>query len=540
MTIFGVVFQPEVYQEMHRGINQLVDAIRPTLGPHPRIVAVERIAQRYKAPELLDDGGLIARRLIELPNRKADIGAMYLRHLLWQVRETVGDGTATTAVLFQSIFNSGVRYITAGGNAMVLRHHLEAGLQLILDTLDQMAMPLGGQEKLTQMAESVCYDPPLAKTLGEIFNLIGEHGRLEIRTGHGREIEREFIEGSYWDSGPLIPTSSAHAATSTARMITPFIFISNLPFDDPQTTLHCLTTAKQAGASSVLLIGKQISETVAGMLHQINRQTDAFQVITAKTPGKTATDETEALIDIALLTGGRLFLKDAGDSMMSVKPEDFGKARRAWVDRNHLGLVRGQGNPAKLRDHIKKLQMAVNNTTKAKMRKNLQLRVGRLLGGAAALWVGAATESEIKSRKTLAQRTADALRGAIQQGIVPGGGVALLNCRPVLAEKLSQSNSLDEQNAYRILCTAMEAPLQTIAGNAGYEAGAIIAQLNRNGNGFGFDVRSGKIVDMAQAGIWDATAVVKTAVQGAVSAAALALTTDVFVLHKNRVQAGEP
>lgn len=540
MSIPGVVFQPDVYHGMQSGINQLVNAIGPTLGPQPRIVAIDRIAQRHKAPELFDSGGMIARRIIELPNRNADVGAMYLRHLLWQIHGTVGDGTATTAVLFQSVFNEGVRYVTAGGNAMVMRHHLEAGLRLILDKLDQMAIPLAGQKKLIQMATSVCYDLPVAETLGEIFDLIGEHGRLEIRTGNSRDVEREFIEGSYWDSSSLTKSGSNYAANTTARMVNPAIFVSDLPIEDPREMFHCLTVAKKTGAKDVLLIGKQISEAASGVLHQINQGSNEFQVTTAKTPGKTPTDQAAALMDIALLTGGHMFLQDASDSMLAVKPEDFGGARRAWVDRNHLGLVRGQGNPAQLRDHINQLRGAVNRATDVRVRNALQLRVGRLLGGTAALWVGAATELEIEARKTLAQRTADTLRGAIQQGMVPGGGVALLNCRAALAEKLAQSGTADEQIAYRILITALEAPLRTIANNAGYQASVVMAHLNQKGDGFGFDVRSGEVTDVTQAGIWDAAAVVKAAARGAISGAALALTTDVFVQHRKRAQAGDP
>ncbi|RMF00352.1 MAG: hypothetical protein D6768_13015 [Chloroflexi bacterium] len=540
MTIPGVVFQPDVYRGMQRGINQLVDAIGPTLGPRPRIVAIERIAQRGKSPELLDSGGLIARRIVELPGRTTDVGAMFLRHVLWQVHQTVGDGTATTAVLFQKIFNEGVRYVTAGGNAMVLRRHLETGLQVILDELDRMAISLSGAEKLAQMAESVCYDAPMAATLGEIFDLIGEHGRLEIRDGRSREVEREFVDGSYWESGALDKKAISQNVDLTVRMVMPFIFISDLPLDAPQKILDDLTTAKKAGAPNALLIGSTISDDVAGMLHQINAGSKGFQVIAAKTPGKTPTEQAAALADIALLTGGQPYLKDAGNALGTVKAEDFGQARRIWVDKNHLGIVRGQGNPAQVRDHINKLRRAVDRATDARARKALQLRVGRLLGGTAVLWVGAPTESEITMRKALAQRTADTLRGAIRQGMVPGGGAALLACRPAVAKTLAQSHTTDERQARQILLSALEAPLRTIVRNAGFEDSVVIGRLNHNHRGFGFDVNSGVVANMAQAGIWDSTATVKTAVHSAVTGAALALTTDAFVLHRKRAQAGEP
>ncbi|MCP4638822.1 MAG: hypothetical protein GY851_00240, partial [bacterium] len=179
----------------------MVNAVRPTLGPLPRIVAMEHIHGSDKMPEMLDDAGVIMRRIIQLPDRDADMGAMFIRHLLWRLREEVGDGTATAAVLFQSIYDQGVRYIVSGGNAMRLRQHLENGMRTIMDELAGMATHLKGKKELAQIAESICYDPPLSKMLGEIFDIVGEYGRLEIRSGRSREIEREYVEGMYWKSG---------------------------------------------------------------------------------------------------------------------------------------------------------------------------------------------------------------------------------------------------------------------------------------------------------------------------------------------------
>jgi len=537
MSIPGVVFQPKVYQGMQVGINQLVNALRPTLGPQPRIVAVERVEGRSDTPELLDSGGVIARRILELPHRDADVGAMYLRHLLWRIHEDIGDGTVTAAVLFQAIYNEGVRYVTAGGNAMMLRHHLEDGMQLILAELEQMAVPLAGPQKLAQMAESVCYETEIARQLGEIFDLIGEYGILDIRSGRSRGVEREYVEGTYW-SATLLSKNMVSQTKPKVELTHAAILISDLVLEDASEIMSVLRLAKDAGVENLLLIAAQCSDTVLGLLHQFNQKDQGLKAYAARTPGTGAVDQVAAMADLAVLSGGRAIIQAAGDKLNGVNLEDFGQARRVWADRDYLGVVRGQGDPRHLRDHFEQLQLSLTRTTDRDIRQKLQDRLGRLLGGAAILWVGAATEAEINTRKTLANRAAHTLRGTIRRGMVPGGGAALLACQEALQSRLDNASTADEHAAYRMLHKAMEAPFRAIVTNAGYEASAILAQLN--GPGTGFDVRSGQVVRMTEAGIWDAAAVVRTAVRGAVSGAALALTTDVLVHHKTRQQAMEP
>ncbi|MCB0153694.1 MAG: hypothetical protein KDF65_02780, partial [Anaerolineae bacterium] len=292
MGIPKVVFQPETHQGMQGGINQLAEAIRPTLGPLSRIVAINSLGGD-KAPELLDSGGIIARRIIELPHRTADMGAMYLRHILWQVQEEVGDGVATTAVLFQTIYNEGVHYIAAGGNAMILRHHLESGLGLILEEINRMTVPLTGPNQLVRMAESVCYDPPLAKTLGEIFDLIGEYGRLEIRTDYSPEINREYVEGSYWDSNSLL-TQTEYGLPSKVKRELPnaSILVSDFDLEAPSEMLVFLDKMHKAGLFNLILITKSLSAGVLALLHQANQEANRFKIIAVKTPGTAFIDQT--------------------------------------------------------------------------------------------------------------------------------------------------------------------------------------------------------------------------------------------------------
>jgi len=531
-----VVFQPAAYQAFQRGINQMVKVVRPTLGPLPRIVAIERVP-REKMPELLDDGGVIARRIIQLPNRDEDMGAMFVRHLLWRLHEKVGDGTATAAVMFQSIYNQGLRYIVAGGNAMRLRHYLEAGLRAILDELARLAVHLEGKEKLAQIAESICYDPPLARMLGEIFDIIGEYGRLEIRSGHGRELEREYVEGMYWDTGVLSRRMIADAARLRTEMENAAILISDLEFEDPRQLIPVIETAVRAEIRSLLIIVAKLSENAINVLLAASRDPAKFQVVAVKAPGVALGDRVAALEDLAILTGGRLFVSAAGDTLRQVKPQDLGRVRRVWADNAHFGIVGGKADPRALRQHMASLRTGFAQSDDPEMRKKLRERIGKLMGGSATLWVGGASELEINARKELAQRTSDALRGAIMAGVLPGGGVSLLACRRALQCALEQSGDPDQRAAYRILIKALEEPIRTIITNAGYDASEVMAEVKQAGAGFGFDARAGRVVDVAQVGIFDAASVQREAVYSAVAGAALALTVDVLVHHKTPKQA---
>jgi chaperonin GroEL len=527
-----VVVQPATYESMQRGIDQIVRTIRPTLGPLPRVVALERTAGSNKPPELLDDGGAIARRIIQLADRGDDMGAMFVRHLLWKLHEEVGDGTATAAILLQSVFDQGVRYITAGGNAMRLRDHLERGMRLILDELTGEAMHLEGKHRLAQIAESICYDPPLAKMLGEVFDIIGEYGQLEIRSGRGREIEREYVEGMYWKSGVLSRQMITDRTKLRTEMDNVAILISDLDIQEPRPLISVVDKVVRDGTRALLVIAKQLSDGAMAVLLTASREREKFQAIAAKVPGSKADDQAAAMEDLAVLTGGRAFISAAGNTLDRFGLQDLGRARRVWADRTYFGIVGGKSAPRKLRKHIADLRAAYKRVDDPEARKKLRERIGKLMGGAATLWVGGTTEIEIEARKALAQRTADALRGGIMDGVLPGGGVSLLACRPALQAEMEQATDSDAQAAYRILIKALEAPIRAILTNAGYDASEVMADIKQADRGWGFDVRSGQIVDMARAGVYDVASVQTAAVRSGIAGAALALTVDVMVHHK--------
>jgi chaperonin GroEL len=533
----GIVFQPATHYGMQQGINQILNTIRPTLGPFPRRV-LHDISSSHKM-ETLDDGGVIARRIIEIAGRDQDMGAMYIRHMLWHLSEKVGDGTATAAVMFQKIYNEGVRHIVAGINAQQLRHYLEAGMYLILADLARQTRPVRGKARLVGVAQSICYEASLAKMLGEIFDIIGEYGRLDIRSSRSRGLEREYVEGMYWKGKVLSRQMVNNQERARAELEDALILISDIDVEEPRQLVPVLSAALQRKSKALFLIVKKLSDNAIGFL--VSKQVrEKIEVVATKLDTFMPADYAAAYRDLAILTGGEPLLKAAGQTLDSIRPEHLGQARRVWADPHHFGLSGGRGNPRQLRQHLAELRQAHQRAADREIREKLQERIGKLMGGSATLWIGGATESEIEFRKNLAKRTAQAIRGAVQSGIVPGGGVAFLTCRPTLQARLAQSSSPEERAAYATLLQAMEAPTRTLLNNAGYEASEVMAKINRAGPGFGFDLEQGQIVDMIEAGIFDVAQVQQEAVHSAVAGAALALTIDVLVHHKKPEQATTP
>ena len=535
----GVVVQPQVHRTLQRGIHKMVNAISPTLGPLASGVVIDRVNSSNHVPEFLDDGGVIARRIIELPDRNEDMGAMLVRSMIIRQHERVGDGTATAAVLFKSIFDAGLRYIAAGGNAMLLRGHLEKAIPCIFEELDRMVFRLEGQQALSQMAMTVCHDEAMSALLGEAFDLIGEFGRLDIREDYGRVLEREYVEGTYFHTGLLSRTHLPEDSIAKVTFENAAIFLSDFEVSDHRELFPVLQAANAANVEALVIIVRSLSEKAISLLVTHNNM-NKFKVAAIQLPGLNPDDRMIALDDLSRLTGAAPFLSIIGNRLESVTANDFGKARRVWANRRSFGLVGGAGNPAKLRDQVRVLRAYYRNTPDKDDRKKIQERIGNLLGGAMTLRVGGFTEPEIKTRKSLAERTALSLRSAIQEGVVPGGGIALLNCRAALQKQQSYMQDTDERAAYRILVEALAAPARAIFQNAGYDPSEVMAKLVHECADMGFDVITNKVVNVCEVGILDSVLVLKASLRNAISTAAMALTIDSLVHLSKMEMVGKP
>jgi chaperonin GroEL len=413
-------------------------------------------------------------------------------------------------------------------------------MRLILQELDRMTLWLDGKHDLARLAESICNDPPLARMLGEIFDIIGQYGQLEIRPMRSRELQRDYVEGMAWKAELFSREMFADKVHLKTQLEDAAVLISDLNIEEPNQLLPALEAAAQAGRRSLLVIAGQVSPRAVSLLLLNSHEPERFLAIAARTPGPEREDELAALQDLAVLTGGRPFLQATHDTLETVTAEDLGRARRVWADRHRFGIVGGRGSPRRLREHVAMLRRSLAQAQDVAARRRLQQRIGHLMSGVATLRVGGPTEVEIETRKELAEETSGALRAAIRDGVLPGGGTALLACRPVLGQRLAACVDPDERAAYRILAQAVEAPARVIFANAGYDASEVLADIRSQELPAGFDVVAGRVVDTVAAGILDVAAVQKAALVGAVTTAATALTIDVLVHHKKQAESNEP
>jgi len=535
----ALVLQPKTFRYIKNGVNLIANAIRPTLGPIPRLVALEAL-NRTDRPELLDDGATIARRIIQIRPRGWDIGAMLLRQALWQMHVEVGDGAATTAVMYQVIVNEGIRHITQfGANAMLLRSGLEKGQKAALNAIHQQARPVIGRQAITEIARGMCQgDDELAEMLGEIFDIVGAEGLIIVESWNKWGLDREYIEGTYWE---LSGWFSRHFVTDPIGQRTIFedaaILISDLELNDPALLVPVLEKCVKAGVQRLVILAKKLSESVIGLLVSNNRA-KTIETMVVRTPRTQEMVQVAAMEDIAVLTGGKVFYSAAFKAFDHFSVSELGTARRVWATESQFGLFGGRGDPRMIRGHITHLRGMLQKVELESEKEFTQRRLGRMMGGTAILRVSGATDTEREARKILANRTVAGVRQAVLGGVVPGGGIALLNAQSALT--CLPANHEDEAIALKILGRALEEPLRAIAKNAGYQPDLIAEKVKTYPTGWGLDATTGNIVDMNQAKIFDALRVVEKVLEVAVSSAALALTTDVIVHHAKPVESLEP
>ncbi len=523
----GVVFQPSAQQTMQRGIHKLTSLISPTLGPVSRTVA----HQKHNDIELLDKAALIARRMIELPNRHENVGAMYLRHMVWQLYEEHGDGTATAAVLFKTLYDEGLRSLTAGADAGKLRHYLEQALLVMLERLSSLTKPICTEAELQGIARSVCADEKLASLLGTQLSILGEFGKLELRNG-GREHDWSFIEGNYWKGGVLSKRQLEGLPDARIELEDVGILATDFDLDDPRSLPPILKLALAKGFSKLVIVAKTASESVISFIKspQLLAQ---IEVILVKQEGFSQAETSANQQDLCALLGGYPVVSLGAKTLPKVRSDDFGSARLVWADQHHAGFIGAKGDPVALASHVESLKTAFHASSDAKARKILRQRLNNLMGGAITLWLGGASKREMEQAKESAQQTEASLRSALEQGVIVGAGTAFLACRALLCAKAQDCLSFEEQQSYKILLKAIESPLRTMLENAGLEPAEVIEKLKYAKENTGFDIRTQTYVNVYVSGLLDVANVQKAALRYAVKSAALALTIEAVVFKKN-------
>jgi chaperonin GroEL len=524
----AVVFQPNLLA----GINLIADAVKPTLGPLPRFVGVEA-NMRDRAPELLDDAGTIGRRIVQIGDPVADVGAMMMRHALWRMREQCGDGSATTAVIAQALLQQAAKAVAAGAHPAQLRAGIERGIEQAASAINQQAIRLPGGKRgrdlLTALAKTLCHDDELSSVLVEIVDIAGADGSIQVVNNDGRRIDREYVEGAMWESPWLTTGFATDALQTIARIQDAAVVVLDGKLDTAANMVEGLRRLHALGHTRLAIIAGEITDEAKGIIIQA-RLSNMFQIVPIKAPGYDV-KRAVAMQDIAALTGAQVLFGD-GKGFADVAVSDVGAVRRAWATAKQFGLIGGQRDPAALRQSIAAVRTRIEETANLDDITELRARLGRLCGGIAIVRVGAVTSKVQEARKDEAIRLSRALQMAVRGGLVAGGGAALFTAANAL-----KGGEGDIAWGMRCVARSLEAPLATIAENAGYDGREVVADVRSARRAapqtpYGFDVRRGEVANMIEAGILDSAEVTERAVRVAGSLAAMTITTDVVVHHR--------
>ena len=510
--------------------------LRPTLGPTARTVAIGRLVGGGP-PEILDNAATIARRTIQLADPFEDMGAMIVRHLAWRVFEHAGDGAATAAVIAQALMHEAARYVEAGGHMQAVRHGLEQGLEVTLVELERQARPIQLPTEIARVVAGNLGSERLADMIGEAVEAVGPDGAILVEDGQGTETGCEYLDGVRWNEGYVSHFLLDDRDATSVRLVNPRVLISDMSLDRAEQLLPALEACVQAGERSLLVIAPEVRDSAVGLL-VVNRERGVLDGALAVRAPSIGDQRTRILEDLAVITGGRCLRREAGDRLTEVRLGDLGKARLAWATRFAFGILGGHGDRAAVKQRIVDARAELSAVGDDDfIRGKIKERIGKLAGAAATIRVGAPTRSAQEDLKLRVEAAVAAARSAMQAGVVPGGGCALLACVPAL-EALDLAG--DEAVGVQLLAQALAEPMRAIVSNAGFEPAPIVYEARRRGPPWLFDVVQREWVDAWAGGVLDALAVVRTALQISVSAVAATLSADVLVRRTRPPQAINP
>jgi chaperonin GroEL len=526
-----ILYGEDARAALARGAERMTALLRPTLGPLARTVAVGRIIGN-DPPEVLDSAATIARRTNQFADPFEDMGAMLIRHVAWRTYDRVGDGSATAAVLAQSMLRSGLRYLAAGGNPVAVRRGLECGVSVVLEQLEQQACPLDGPADIARLIVGGLASNELATMLGEVVDAAGVDGAILVEDAQTTHTTREYLDGVRWNEGYLSAFLLPRNETSTSRMQNPRILVTDHALTRTEDLVSVLEACVAAGERNLFIVAPEIGDSAIGLL-TLNRERAVLDDVMAVRAPSMGEQRGRILEDLAVLTGGRCISEMRGDSLSNVRIDDFGRARQTWATRMAFGILGGGGSKTRIRERIVQARAELRLVPKADVftTSKVQERIGKLAGTSVVVRVGAPTigqQAELKLRIEAAIRSA---RAALSRGVVPGGGAALVRC----IRGLDATRTGDDEHVGRvILAEALAAPMRAILRNAGLEAEGIVERA-RVGEEV-FDVARGEWgTDLV-----DPLEVVRTALEVSVSSAAVALTTDVLLHRKDAPVTIEP
>jgi len=520
-----LVFSEDARRSLARGIEAVSKSVKTTLGPKGRNVA---LGKKFGGPTVTHDGVTVAKE-IELPDPFENMGAQLLKEAASKTNDIAGDGTTTATVLAESIVTEGMRNVVAGANAMILNRGLQKATATVVQAIKDQSTEVKGREEVANIASISANDREIGTLIGEVMDKVGKDGVVTVEESRGLQFEVEYVEGMQFDRGYISPYFVTNADRMTAELEEPYLLITESKISSVQDMLPMLERLVQTGKKEIVIIGEEVEgEALATLV--VNKLRGILNVLAVKAPGY-GDRRKEMLRDIAVLTGGTVISDELGRKLDSVRLEDLGQARRVVSDKDNTTIVEGKGSQADVQGRIKQIKAQIEDTTSDYDREKLQERLAKLSGGVAVIKVGAATETELKEKKHRVEDALSATRAAIEEGIVPGGGVALLNAQAALDNLKLEG---DEAAGVTILRRALEEPLRMITANAGYEGSVIVEEVRRqheekNDKNIAFDVLTETYRDMLEAGIIDPAKVTRSAVENAVSIAGMILTTEALI-----------
>jgi chaperonin GroEL len=518
-----IVYREEARSAILRGVNALADAVRVTLGPKGRNVILDK---KFGSPTITKDGVTVAKE-IDLKDPMENLGARMVREVASKTSDVAGDGTTTATVLAQALYREGIKNVTAGVNPMELKKGIDRAVAVVVEELKRLSKPVRGKMIAQVGAISANTDEEIGAIIAEAMEKVGKDGVITVEESKTMDTVLEVVEGMRFDRGYLSPYFVTDPERMEVVLENPLILIHEKKISSMKDLLPILEKIAQQGAPLLIIAEEVEGEALATLV--VNKLRGTLKVAAVKAPGYG--DRRKAMLeDIAILTGGKAVTEDLGIKLENIKVEDLGRAKKITIDKDNTTIIEGAGKTKDIEGRVKQIRIQVEETTSDYDREKLQERLAKLVGGVAVIKVGAATETEMKEKKARVEDAMHATKAAVEEGIVPGGGVALLRSIPAL-DKLIKSNELghDAQIGVQIVRRAAEEPLRWIAQNAGEEGNIVVAKVKELESETGYNAQTGKFENLIEAGVIDPTKVVRSAIQNAASIASLMLTTEAIV-----------
>lgn len=517
-----IKFSEDARRAMLRGVDALANAVKVTLGPKGRNVVLEK---KFGSPLITNDGVTIAKE-IELEDAFENMGAQLVKEVATKTNDVAGDGTTTATVLAQAMIREGLKNVTAGANPMVIRKGIEKAVRAAVQELQNIAKPIEGKQSIAQVAAISAADEEVGQLIAEAMEKVGNDGVITVEESKGFLTELEVVEGMQFDRGYISPYMITDTDKMEAVLDEPFILITDKKISNIQEILPVLEKVVQQGRPLVIIAEDVEGEALATLV--VNRLRGTFTCVAVKAPG--FGDRRKAMLqDIAALTGGQVITEELGLDLKSTQINQLGRSRQVRVTKENTIIVDGSGDKKEIGARIQQIKVQLEETTSDFDREKLQERLAKLAGGVAVIKVGAATETELKERKLRIEDALNSTRAAVEEGIVSGGGTALINVHAAVA---AVDASGDEKTGVNIVLRSLEEPIRTIASNAGQEGSVIVDRLKKEAVGIGYNAATDEWVNMFEAGIVDPAKVTRSALQNAASVAAMFLTTEAVVADK--------